>query len=153
MHFSGCARGIHKFPGQGSNQSHSSDKAGSLTCWAMMELQTQHFFQHSSTQHGWMIKALNILQNAPLAVSYSHWNNQWLLSLLHFAQRKFCNFYLGKLRLLSDGLRECSGAGMYCHKNPLPLCCDDRCTTINVIKFILKNKKSLPKRPHVSMKK
>ena len=39
FYFSGCTRGTWKFPGQGMNSSHSSDKAGSLThCTTTREL-------------------------------------------------------------------------------------------------------------------
>ena len=44
LFFSGCAHGIKRLPGQGSNQCHSSDlslsseKIRSLTCWATQEL-------------------------------------------------------------------------------------------------------------------
>ena len=47
--FIGCAPGMWKFSGKGSNphyscnQSHGSDNAGSLTHWAMKELQMVFF--------------------------------------------------------------------------------------------------------------
>ena len=40
---------IWKFPGQGSNQSHSSDKAGSVTHWATRELQRYVIFDEVPT--------------------------------------------------------------------------------------------------------
>ena len=51
--FFGCAHGMWKFPGQGLNQSHSSDNTESLTTRLPGKLQDCTFMQRSQSLRNW----------------------------------------------------------------------------------------------------